>query len=331
MRAFMVRAGNDNELADLLEKRAHVALGWSEVPSVAGLTEWDDFTALIRKSYPEDGPKSIGISVGQLYRFAVEMEKGDMVLSYHKASREYLVGRVEGEYRHDPSIFGANYPHVRRVVWRGRVARDRLSLDARNTLGSTLTVFSIGGHWAEFERLLGGVADVPVAAPEVAPERRPYHQEVGEQARALIGDMLDGIDPYDFQDLVAAVLRAMGYRTRVSPKGADGGVDIRASPDSILVTDPSIYVQVKHRRGAAGSPEIQQFESALGAHARGLFVSTGGFSVQARVAAEKAHKRMTLFDDEQFIGLLTEYYEKLEPEYQRMVPLQKIWVPVVEQ
>jgi len=31
---------------------------------------------------------------------------------------------------------------------------------------------------------------------------------------------------------------------------------------------------------------------------------------------------------DQFVDLLTEYYEKLEPEHQAMVPLKKVYIPV---
>lgn len=52
------------------------------------------------------------------------------------------------------------------------------------------------------------------------------------------------------QDLVAGLLRAMGYKTRVSPSGPDRGKDIVASPDGFGFESPRIVVEVKHRQGA---------------------------------------------------------------------------------
>lgn len=44
-------------------------------------------------------------------------------------------------------------------------------------------------------------------------------------------------EPYEFQDLVAALLRAMGYYTPfIAPKGKDGGVDIIAYRDPLGTT-----------------------------------------------------------------------------------------------
>ena len=44
----------------------------------------------------------------------------------------------------------------------------------------------------------------------------------------------------------AAFVRAMGYRTTVSPRGADRGVDVFASPDGLGLEEPRIFVEVKH-------------------------------------------------------------------------------------
>ena len=62
------------------------------------------------------------------------------------------------------------------------------------------------------------------------------------------------------QDLVAGILRAMGYETRVSGPGADRGVDIFASPDGLGLQEPRIFVEVKHRvKSAMGSQEVRSF------------------------------------------------------------------------
>ena len=48
-------------------------------------------------------------------------------------------------------------------------------------------------------------------------------------------------NPYEFQDLVAALLRGMGYYTPfVAPKGKDGGVDIIAYRDPLGTVSPRI-------------------------------------------------------------------------------------------
>ena len=121
----------------------------------------------------------------------------------------------------------------------------------------------------------------------------------------------------------------MEFRTRVSPPGPDGGIDIRAFPDAFGFQTPRIRVQVKHRKGQANQQEIQQFAGAVGASGEGyngLFVSTGGFTTPAVRECEK-HPNITLVDRDAFVEFLLEHYEALEPQYQAMVPLQKVYIP----
>jgi restriction system protein len=59
----------------------------------------------------------------------------------------------------------------------------------------------------------------------------------------------------------------------------------------------------------------------------GLFVSTGGFTSDALREPERGSK-ITLIDRDRFINLLLENYERLESQYQAIVPLRKVYIPV---
>jgi restriction system protein len=59
-------------------------------------------------------------------------------------------------------------------------------------------------------------------------------EEAEETAWQEIREFLHAMDPYDFQHLVAGLLRGMGYDvTWVAPPGKDGGVDIVALGDPV--------------------------------------------------------------------------------------------------
>jgi restriction system protein len=98
------------------------------------------------------------------------------------------------------------------------------------------------------------------------------------------------------QELVAGVLRAMGYKTRVSPAGPDRGRDIIASPDGFGFQPPRIVVEVKHRKGTMGAPEVRSFVGGLRQNDNGLYVSTGGFTREARYEADRTNQNLTLMD-----------------------------------
>ena len=131
------------------------------------------------------------------------------------------------------------------------------------------------------------------------------------------------------QDLVAGILRSMGYRTSVAAKGADRGVDIFASPDGLGLEEPRIFVEVKHRpRSAMGSQEIRKFLGGRRAGDRCLYVSTGGFSKESRYEADRAIVPIQLIGLVELRDLLIEHYEGLDSEVRALVPLRRCYLPL---
>ncbi|HEC34577.1 MAG TPA: hypothetical protein ENI37_07665 [Chloroflexi bacterium] len=187
----------------------------------------------------------------------------------------------------------------------------------------TVTVFQLDDYLDQIHRLAIGETR-EVSEEEEAP---PFFEETKVKADELIADLISHLDPYDFQDLVAAVLRAMGLRAVSVPPGPDRGVDIVVHPDPFGFERPRIKVQVKHRKGTAGGPELRSFLGTLRSDDNGLYVSTGGFTRDAKLEAERSREPVKLLDRDDFIRLLLEHYEVLDPEFKAKVPLRKVWVP----
>ena len=70
----------------------------------------------------------------------------------------------------------------------------------------------------------------------------------------------------------------MGYRTRVSPEGPDGGIDIVAHKDELGFEPPIIKVQVKSTEGSIGDPMVSALYGKVGAGEFGLMVALGTFT-----------------------------------------------------
>lgn len=145
---------------------------------------------------------------------------------------------------------------------------------------------------------------------------------------------LDGIkshikskNSYEFQDIVAALLRGMGYYTPfVAPKGKDGGVDIIAYRDPLGTVSPRIKVQAKHREQSANVQEIRQLMGLLQKDGDvGIFISSGGFTPDAKTTARSSHVHVELIDLSRFIELWQEFYSKLSDEDKSMLPLTPIF------
>jgi restriction system protein len=151
-------------------------------------------------------------------------------------------------------------------------------------------------------------------------------QRIQEIALEGLTKYISSKDGYEFQDLVAALLRGMGYFTRTSPRGKDGGVDIVAYRDPLGTQSPRIKVQVKHREQQA---TVQQVRELMGLLQRngdvGIFVSTGGFTPDAKTAAQGSQVHIELVDLPRFIGLWRDFYHKLTDEDKAGLPLTPVY------
>lgn len=149
------------------------------------------------------------------------------------------------------------------------------------------------------------------------------------QEKAIEGmiKFINGKNPYEFQDLVAALLRGMGYYTPfIAPKGKDGGLDIIAYKDPLGTTVPRIKVQIKHRENTASVKEIRELMGLLHKDGDvGLFVSTSGFSPDAKSTARTSNVHIELIDQNKFIELWQEFYDRLSDIDKNLFPLRTIY------
>lgn len=324
---WVVRAGKGGRYASQFEELGIVGIGFVEVGDVAGM----DRTALFDHARELIGSNS-GNVAGQIHRFANRMKIGDLVAVPDGGTRELLYGRVSGDYEYRAEAPVAHYRHVRKVDWLGRRNRDELPDRVLFSLGSLLTVFEPSSQGLLAGFLLTG--QVPERASE---EGSPTEAEddagaatsAGEQEarnRELIEKQISKLGWEETQDLVAGVLEALGYKTKVAPPGADGGVDIHACRDPLFLHPPIIKVQVKAKPTTKISPdEIRQLNGLVDRTGeRGIFVATGGFTSPAETEAH--HMGVQLWDLEALVALFLESYDELDEKTQGFVSLRQIWV-----
>ena len=145
-------------------------------------------------------------------------------------------------------------------------------------------------------------------------------------ARERIRQFIVSKSPYEFQDMVAALLRAMDYYTPfIAPKGKDGGIDIIAYLDPLGAKTPRIKVQVKHKpETSIGASDVRALSGVLKTGDIALFVTSGTYSTDARNAASGNDKFIRLIDGNEFIEMWQEYYDKMTDEDKNMLPLKRI-------
>ena len=151
-------------------------------------------------------------------------------------------------------------------------------------------------------------------------------EQAEDQAWQEIEQYLRKMNPYDFQDLVAALLRAMGYHVSwIAPPGKDGGIDIVAWSDPLGTGPPRIKVQVKRIGQNVNVDGLRSFMALLGDDDVGLFVTTAGFTKDAEELARTQEKRkVTLVNLDKLFDLWVEYYGRLDDLARRRLPLRPI-------
>ncbi len=170
--------------------------------------------------------------------------------------------------------------------------------------------------------------DADDAVEEETPEKATIVniERLEEQANDGIRKYIKAKNPYEFQDMVAALLRAMGYYTPfIAPKGRDGGVDVIAYIDALGAKTPRIKVQVKHRPDdCIPAKDIRSLLGILRDGDIALFVTSGTYSQQARTEALTSKTYIKLIDGEEFIQMWQDNYSKMTDDNKNMLPLKHI-------
>ena len=332
-RMWMVRAQRGGRLFEEFKTRSVVAIGWNEMGDMQSFKSRDDFIREVAARYPENRPAQTVVSASQAYRFVREFKVGERILTYNPEERVYLVGTILGAYEYAPPGTIDGNRNIRKVSWDGEVARDLLTVGTRNSLGAISTLFLVPAEAAEeIEKLLIRAPALeslpPVPVEEEITQVDELLKDIQGKAFEFIKDRITRLAWDEMQELVAGLLRAMGYKTRVSPSGSDRGKDIVASPDGFGFESPRIVVEVKHRGGnAMGSQEIRSFLGGRHKDDKGLYVSSGGFTKEARYEADRANIPLTLMDLDDLVRAILDHYEDLDADSKRLIPLRNVYWP----
>jgi len=327
-RMWMVR-GEGGSLYDAFRERGVAAVGWKHlaVHAKPGIGR-KQLIDLYQSAEPLAKRGTVVSGASQVWRFVNDIQEGDWVITYSPANRLYSIGNVAGPAEHHPEWSEQGMPLVRKVQWQTQeLSRDNLGTSSKNTLGSTLTLFEVPSSAAA--EVLAALKGKPAAAVEEEAEEVVADPlaDIESQALERIKDRVNELDWDDMQQLVAGILRAMGYKTQVSPPGSDRGKDIVASPDGFGFEHPRIIVEVKHRKGQMGSQEIRSFLGGRHKDDRGLYVSTGGFTKDAQYEADRASIPLAMWTLDHVVRALVEHYDATDAETKRIVPLKRLYWP----
>jgi restriction system protein len=307
-------------------EQSFVGIGWSVLGDLSSIApNREAFKSHYRVSYPGEPESRVPISAGVPYRFACEMRDGDGVIYPSKSDRTVNLGIVQGPVQHVPNARIEQTANRRRVRWVAHVPREDFSQAALYEIGSAVTLFQVSNYADEFLAAFAGKTLTPPIAD--VDNAEAVSEQIDETTDDFIlGRLKTAITPDQFEQFTADLLRAMGYRARVTKRTGDGGIDVIAHKDELGFEPPIIKVQCKQIVSGIGRPDIQRLDGAIQHGEFGLFVTLGGYSADARVY-EQMKPNLRLIDGSELSALIQQYYELLPSSAKVVVPLRRTLVP----
>lgn len=328
MGAWMIRAGRGGIYAESWLDAGIIGIGWDFDGADIAPMALEQIRDAYLASHAGESRGKVAAAVSQINKFAHSMTEGSTVVMYDPQTRLYHLGTVAG-----PCVAADadGLTYARSVRWGGFASRDALAPSSKNSLGGISTIFSISDDvLADLERATQTQPVPETSAPEedVSGSDEEARYATYDDGIERIKDRVLALGWDDMELMVAGLLRAMGYCARVMSKGPDDGRDVVASPDALELESPRIVAEVKHRKGAMGAPHIRSFIGGLRPTDRGLFVSTGGFTREARYEADRSNIPVRLLDLDGFVRLYVEMYDRADETTRAILPLVRIWWPV---
>ena len=195
-------------------------------------------------------------------------------------------------------------------------------------VGSALTFFQVRNYVDEYIHAINGNRNPPVLDTDTDETVASTADEIIESTKDFIlKELSRNLKGYGLEEFVADLLRAMGYRTTLSPHGGDGGIDITAYKDEL---PPRIVVQVKSQDGDIRETTIQSLKGAMKEGDYGLFVTLSDYTPNARKYLEQ-NPIIRGINGVDLVDLILKYYDQLAVKYRKMIPLKMVYIPVLSE
>ena len=311
----------------LFLKDDKMAIGWKEFGNLQEIpANRDDFKKKYVQVYPDASKGAVATCAGMLYRFCHEVQIGDYVVYPSKSDRMINIGEITGDYEFVPDAH--EYVQQRNVKWLKHIPRTSFSQGALYEIGSALSFFAVKNYADEFLSALDKGFKKHAAANDEDDTVGATAEDIIESTKDFIlKELSRNLKGYALEEFVADLLRAMGYRTTVSPQGGDSGIDITAYKDEL---PPRILVQVKSQDSDIKETTIQSLKGAMREGDYGLFVTLSNYTKNAQKYLEST-PIIRGINGTELVDLILKYYEDLDIKYKKMIPLKMVYIPVPKQ
>lgn len=344
MAIWLIRGGKHGEYEQKFINEKRVYVTWSGLAyNLVKMKDRAELLAKVQAVYQDAKPKQLLNYVSQVWPFARDIKKGDLVVMPLKLQRTINIGEVTSEYHFEPT--GPNpFYHWRSVKWIGEnIPRTHFGQDLLNSFGAFMTICRIQRNNADARissmhsngwKPESTVTVLTGSSASNNKEAETDDVDLEEQARDQIAKLINAkFKNHGLARLVDAILRAQGYTTYLSPEGPDGGIDILAGANALGFGSPRICVQVKSQDSPVGRPEVEQLAGAMEntkADAA-LFVAWGGFKSTVYKALATRFFRIRLWSQKDLLEQLFATYDKLDEDLKAELPLKHIWTVAAQE
>ncbi|MCX7022654.1 MAG: restriction endonuclease [bacterium] len=315
---YCIRA-EGGEFTEAFVQGGYAAIGFDS-PDLTPYIEGEDKEVLRRDfaaAHPDRSSRLVAYCIWQLWRFATELQKGDLILTPERDTERLRVGAIAGDYyyerKEDPQC---NMPHRRNVKWEERVLlRSTLSVPMQNTLRASLTLYTVMEE-VDPSALFEALQDPEKAATLLGVEK-PSHARTHDVLYEAVLDRILELDPEEFEVLVTELLSTLGFEAQHVGRARDGGIDAVGTLDVFGMARVELQVQCKryHREARISAKQVRDFRGAVPENSQACFITTAGYAKNTwEEATREGFKRIGLINGRQLVDILTEKYHDLPTE-----------------
>ncbi len=329
MTLWVVRSGVGGEFENRFLDEGLVGVHFSFFESLENFSSREALRDHLSELWPENTMRQLGGTAAALWRFAYEMEEGDLVVVPLQLRPLIAVGEVTGRYSFAGREGDPPMPHARAVNWLNQEVTRAQFGPVLGNLGARTTCYR--PRREGIEDLVRGIVlaggTLPVAdEDDVEADLEPDPIQLARDG--IVQFISENFAGHDLAHLAGALLKAQGYQVLVSPPGPDKGIDIRATAGPAGLGGPHVCVQVKSGATPAGHPQLQQL---LGSMANagaeyGIFLSWSGFT--RAIDPEKVAQffKVKFWDQFSFVDELLANYPALPADFRAKLPLRQVWM-----